>query len=413
MRIAVYGSGGREHALVSAFVSHGHEVIAFPGNPGIAGVAAISPGPFEDIDADLFVIGPEAPLVDGLADVLRGQGKLVVGPGKDGAQLEGSKAWMKEILKSAKIPTASFRTFTEPAKAIEHLNSYDGPYVVKTDGLAAGKGVLVTRNREEAIQDVIEKLNGHAFGSAGTTVVIEEAMEGPELSLLVLCDGTKGVALSPAQDFKRIYDGDQGPNTGGMGAFSPVPNVGKELVDQILSESVDPLIKEFNKRGIDYRGVLYAGLMLTKDGPKIVEFNIRFGDPETQVVIPRVKNDLAQLLFELASGDLKTEPEFISESMVTVVIAAEGYPLSPRVGAVITGAEDVMGDGVQVFHAGTRRSSSGDLVVGGGRVLNVTAKGKDLKSARGLAYESVSLVSFEKMQYRRDIALNASELSGF
>lgn len=409
MKIAVYGSGGREHALVSSFVSHGHQVTVFPGNPGIATMADISPGPFEEIEADLYVIGPEAPLVDGLADTLRARRKLVVGPGRDGAQLEGSKAWMKEILSSANIPTASFRTFTDPGAAVEYLNSYDGPYVIKTDGLAAGKGVLVTRDRDEAISDVTEKLSGKAFGLAGTTVVIEEAMEGHELSLLVLCDGSKGVALSPAQDFKRIYDDDKGPNTGGMGAFSPVPGVGEDLVSQILRDSVEPLIAEFRNRGIDYRGVLYAGLMLTINGPRIVEFNIRFGDPETQVVVPRIKNDLARILFEVASGEIRTRPEFISEAMVTVVLAADGYPLAPKSGAVITGAEDPLPDGVQVFHAGTRRSNSGELLVSGGRVLNVTAKGRDLKAARALAYRSLAAISFEKMQYRLDIALSACE----
>lgn len=408
MRIAVYGSGGREHALVSTFVLHGHQVIAFPGNPGIAEIASISPGPFEEIEADLYVVGPEAPLVDGMADVLRSKGRLVVGPGRAGAQLEGSKAWMKEVLDCAKIPTASFQTFSDPASAVAYLNSYDGPYVIKTDGLAAGKGVLVTSSREEAVKDVTEKLSGRSFGAAGTTIVIEEAMEGPELSLLVLCDGKNAVALSPAQDFKRIYDGDLGPNTGGMGAFSPVPNVGKELVDRILNESIHPLIAEFNRRGIDYRGILYAGLMLTKDGPKIVEFNIRFGDPETQVVVPRVKNDLAQILFEAASGRIETEPEFIPEAMVTVVLAAEGYPLSPRTGAVIEGADRPLPKGVQLFHAGTKRSDTGELVVGGGRVLNISAKGADLSEARARAYSALSLVSFKNMQYRKDIALRAS-----
>ncbi len=410
MRIAVYGSGGREHALVAAFVEHGHEVVAFPGNPGIAKLAKLSQGPFEEIEADLFVVGPEAPLVEGLADLLRGQGKLVVGPGRDGARLEGSKAWMKEVLASANIPTARFRTFSDAESAVEYLGSYEGPYVVKTDGLAAGKGVLVTSRRDEAVRDVVEKLSGEAFGAAGKTVVIEEAMEGPELSLLVLCDGNKGKALSPAQDFKRIYDGDQGPNTGGMGAFSPVPEANQELVDQIMREAIDPLIEEFKRRGIDYRGILYAGLMLTSMGPKVVEFNIRFGDPETQVVVPRVKNDLAQILMEVASGELRTEPEFISEAMVTVVMAAEGYPLSPKMGAVIIGAEDFKRDGVQIFHAGTKRAESGALVVSGGRVLNVTAKGRDIEAARRLAYDSLSQIAFDNMQYRKDIALRASQL---
>lgn len=409
MKIAVYGSGGREHALVDSFVSSGHQVAVFPGNPGIAEIADISPGPFESIEADLYVIGPEAPLVDGIADRLRGSGRLVVGPGRIGAQLEGSKAWMKEILRSAGIPTASFQTFTDSKSAIEYLNSYPGPYVIKTDGLAAGKGVLVTTDRDEAIFDVTEKLSGHSFGSAGTKVVIEEAMAGPEISVLVLCDGHKGFALPPASDFKRIYDNDRGPNTGGMGAFSPVPGVGAELIEQIMNESIDPLIKEFIRRGIDYRGILYAGLMLTKGGPKVVEFNIRFGDPETQVVVPRIQNDLAQLLYEVAQGELKTKPEVIDEAVVTVVLAAEGYPERPISGAQISIDSENLDSAVRIFHAGTRSLGSGELVVSGGRVLNVTASGKNLKAARELAYKTISSVRFENMQYRSDIALRASE----
>lgn len=408
MKIAVYGSGGREHALVDAFVRFGHVVTAFPGNPGIAKVARISEVPFEEVEADLYVIGPEAPLVEGIADRLRDKGKLVVGPGRDGAQLEGSKAWMKEILAKAKIPTASFETFTDLNSAVEYLNSYEGPYVIKTDGLAAGKGVLVTSDRDQAIQDVAEKLSGKAFGEAGMTVVIEEAMEGPELSLLVLCDGKKVFPLSPATDFKRIFDGDKGPNTGGMGAFSPVPGVKEQLVDQIISVSITPLIEEFQKEGIDYRGILYAGIMLTQDGPKIVEFNIRFGDPETQVVVPRVKNDLGQILYEVASGNLTTRPEFLPSAFVTVVLAAEGYPIAPRYGAVITGAEDLDFEDVRVFHAGTKRSDNGELLVGGGRVLNVTASGEDIKTARNTAYQALGSISFEGMQFRKDIALQAS-----
>lgn len=409
MKIALYGSGGREHALADSFVAFGHQVISYPGNPGIAKIAQISDVPFEEIDADLYVIGPEAPLVDGLADALRRNGKLVVGPGNDGAQLEGSKAWMKEILSSAKIPTAAFRTFSDLTSALEYVNSYDGPYVIKTDGLAAGKGVLVTRDRAEAVRDITEKLSGESFGDAGTTVVIEEAMVGPELSLLVLCDGNKGYPLAPATDFKRIFEGDEGPNTGGMGAFSPVPGIDSEIVDRIITDAVDPLIAEFKRRGIDYRGILYAGLMLTSAGPKIIEFNIRFGDPETQVVVPRIKNDLAQMLHEVAAGDLRTRPEFKDEATVTVVLAAQGYPLAPCYGAVITGAEDSFDDGVRIFHAGTTRNEMGELVVGGGRVLNVTAQSANLESARTLAYRSLSRITFEKMQYRQDIALLASE----
>lgn len=411
MKIALYGSGGREHALADAFVTHGHQVVAHPGNPGIAEIAEIFEGPFEEIEADLFVIGPEVPLVEGIADTLRAEGRLVVGPGRDGARLEGSKAWMKEILASAGIPTASFHAFSDVDRAHKYLDSYDGPYIVKTDGLAAGKGVLVTSSRQEAKVDVADKLSGKTFGSAGKTVVIEEAMDGPELSLLVLCDGKKGVPLSPAMDFKRIYDGDSGPNTGGMGAFSPVPGITSETIDEIMKSSINPLITEFIRRGIDYRGILYAGLMMTSRGPKVIEFNIRFGDPEAQVVVPRIKNDLAQLLFEVANGKLMSEPEFVDESMVTVVLAAEGYPGRPAYGAVIEGAE-VAPKGVCFFHAGTSRDTRGELVVSGGRVLSVSARGEDLRHAREHAYDALKLISFEKMQYRSDIALRASEHHG-
>lgn len=407
MKIAVYGSGGREHALTDAFVTHGHEVTVFPGNPGMAQVACVADQQFEEIEADLYVIGPEAPLVDGMADRLRSRGRLVVGPGRDGAQLEGSKAWMKEILLAAGIPTASFKTFNDQASAIEYLNSYPGPYVIKTDGLAAGKGVLVTTDRKQAIDDVCEKLSGHAFGAAGSTVVIEEAMQGPEISVLVLCDGKKGFPLPSASDFKRIYDDDKGPNTGGMGAFSPVPFVDDALIGQIMEESVDPLIAEFLRRGIDYRGILYAGLMITETGPKIVEFNIRFGDPETQVVVPRIKNDLAQMLLEVAQGNLVTKPEVVDDAVVTVVLAAEGYPTNPQYGATISIQNEQLDGNVRIFHAGTKVSRSGDLLVSGGRVIDVTAIGPSLNAARELAYQSIPNVNFNNMQFRSDIALRA------
>lgn len=407
MKIAVYGSGGREHALTDAFVTFGHEVTVSPGNPGISQIAQVADGEFEEIEADLYVIGPEAPLVDGVADRLRSRGRLVVGPGSDGARLEGSKAWMKEILLAANIPTASFKAFSDQSSAIEYLNSYPGPYVIKTDGLAAGKGVLVTSDRDQAIEDVCEKLSGHAFGAAGSTVVIEEAMQGPEISVLVLCDGKKGFPLPSASDFKRIYDNDEGPNTGGMGAFSPVPFIDDALIDQIMEESINPLIAEFVRRGIDYRGILYAGLMITETGPKVVEFNIRFGDPETQVVVPRIKNDLAQMLYEVAQGDLVTKPEVIDDAVVTIVLAAEGYPTNPQYGAVISIQNAQLDRNVRIFHAGTKVSPSGHLIVGGGRVINVTAIASSLKAARELAYKSIPSVNFNNMQFRSDIALRA------
>ena len=334
MIVCVVGSGGREHALAQV-LGRTADVIATPGNPGIAGTTAEGhtltsvPTPAEEIDADLFVIGPEEPLVKGLADRLRAQGKLVFGPGADGARLEGSKAFMKGLLDEAGVPTARFGAFDDVAEAKAFLRSLPGPWVVKTDGLAAGKGVLVTDSLSEADADVEAKLSGAAFGDAGRSVVIEEGLVGEECSLLVLCDGTRLAALAPSQDFKRAADGDAGPNTGGMGAYSPVPFVDDALVGHLVDEAVAPLVEVLRARGIDYRGVLYAGLMLTPEGPKVLEYNVRFGDPETQVVLPRYDGDLASLLAEVAAGRLRTTPRFVPEAAVCVVLASEGYPESP------------------------------------------------------------------------------------
>ena len=304
MRVCVIGSGGREHALAHV-LARTAEVVVTPGSPGIPGSVATPPG---EVDADLYVVGPEAPLVAGMADELRAAGRLVFGPGADGARLEGSKAWMKEVVEAAGVPTARYATFTEPEPAIEYLRTLPGPWVTKTDGLAAGKGVLVATSVDDAIADVRAKLAGETFGDAGRTVVVEEGMTGPELSLLAVCDGTRAVALAPAQDFKRVGDGDTGPNTGGMGAYSPVPAVDDALVDDVMARFVAPTLAELRRRGIDYRGVLYAGLMLTPDGPRLVEYNARFGDPEAQVVLPRMTTDLAELLAAAAAGDLTRAP---------------------------------------------------------------------------------------------------------
>ncbi|MDQ4070504.1 MAG: phosphoribosylamine--glycine ligase, partial [Actinomycetota bacterium] len=291
MRVCVVGSGGREHALAVA-LGRSAEVVVTPGNPGIPGSA---PQPPEEVDAELFVIGPEAPLVAGLADRLRAAGRLVFGPGTDGARLEGSKAWMKQVLAEAGVPTAAYGAFIDVEPALDFLRSLPGPWAVKTDGLAAGKGVLVTGSFEEAAGDVRAKLSGEAFGEAGRRVVIEEGLEGPELSLLCLCDGRRAVPLAPAQDFKRLSDRDTGPNTGGMGAYSPVPMAGPDMVAEVLERAVEPTLAALRARRVDYRGVLYAGLMLTADGPKVLEYNVRFGDPETQAVLPRLRSDLAEL----------------------------------------------------------------------------------------------------------------------
>ncbi len=412
MRVLVVGAGGREHALALA-LARSAEVLVTPGNPGMAGApgTACVPGPPEEVDADLVVVGPEAPLVDGLADRLRARGRLVLGPGADGARLEGSKAWMKELLATAGVPTARHATFEALEPALAHLRSQPPPYVVKTDGLAAGKGVLVTDSLEEAEADLAAKLSGQAFGGAGRRVVLEEGLAGPELSLLALCDGRRALPLVPAQDFKRVGEGGTGPNTGGMGAYSPVPGAGPDVVDEVMDRAVEPLLAELRRRGIDYRGVLYAGLMLTAAGPKVVEFNVRFGDPEAQVVLPRLVPgvDLADLLAQAAAGHLRTEPAWSDQACVTVVLAAAGYPGAPRRGDPITGVEEAgLVEGVQVLHAGTAWDVEGRLVTAGGRVLDVTALGPTLGVARDRAYRAASRINWRGLHFRSDIAKEAA-----
>jgi len=408
MRVCVVGSGGREHVLAQV-LGRTAEVVVTPGSPGIPGSVDTPPG---EIDADLFVVGPEAPLVAGLADDLRSQGRLVFGPGADGAHLEGSKAWMKEVASAAGVPTARYAAFDRFEPALEFLNSLPGPWVVKTDGLAAGKGVLVAPTRADAEADVRAKLAGESFGDAGRTVVIEEGMVGPELSLLVVCDGRRAVPLAPAQDFKRIGDGDTGPNTGGMGAYSPVPGVGDLVVDDVMERFIFPTLAELRRRGIDYRGVLYAGLMLTEDGPRLVEYNVRFGDPEAQVVLPRLTTDLAELLAAAAAGDLTQAPPpaFDTGACVTVVLACEGYPTAPRTGDMIDGIAAAEAAGAMVFSAGVALGSGHDgaLVTAGGRVLAVTGSGPTVAAARDHAYRAVSLISWPGHYYRTDIAREAA-----
>jgi phosphoribosylamine--glycine ligase len=396
------------------------DVVVTPGNPGITGTSPEGhtmtsvDTPPEQVEADLYVIGPEAPLVDGLADRLRADGRRVFGPGADGARIEGSKAFMKELLAEAGVPTARFGVFTEVGPAVEFLRSLDGPWVVKTDGLAAGKGVLVTDSLAEAEADVAAKLSGDAFGSAGRRVVVEEGLTGPECSLLVLCDGERLVPLAPAQDFKRRDDGDLGPNTGGMGAYSPVPTVDEALVGSLVAEAVAPLVTALRARGIDYRGVLYAGLMLTPSGPKVLEFNVRFGDPEAQVVLPRFDGDLCALLAEAADGALVTTPRFTPEPAVCVVLASEGYPEHPRTGDPVAGIDEASAlSGVTVYHAGTAPDpSGGGVVTAGGRVLGVTALGATVDEARSRAYAGVAAITWPGMHHRTDIALEAARADG-
>ena len=405
MKVCVVGSGGREHALAVA-LGRTAEVVVTPGNPGIPGSVDT---PATEIDADLFVVGPEQPLVDGLADTLRAKGKLVFGPGADGARLEGSKAFMKEVVAAAGVPTARYADFDDVDAAIAFLDTLpagpDGGYVVKTDGLAAGKGVLVTTDRAEAEADIRDKLSGSSFGDAGRRVVIEERMVGPELSLLAVCDGQRGVALAPAQDYKRVGDGDAGPNTGGMGCYSPVPAATEAMVERVLDEFVTPTLAELRRRGIDYRGVLYVGLMLTADGPKLVEYNVRFGDPESQVVLPRMTSDLARLLAEAAAGELRSEPTFGEDACVAVACAVEGYPTSTRTGDVIEGLDRLDDlDGVQVLFAGVAAGDDGALVTAGGRVLYVCGTASEIEQARALAYQGVARLDWPGMHHRSDIA---------
>jgi phosphoribosylamine---glycine ligase len=410
VRVLVVGSGGREHALAHV-LARTAEVVVAPGNPGMAAAGVeCTNAPIESVDADLVVVGPEAPLVDGLADRLRADGRLVYGPGADGARLEGSKAWMKEVVSAAGLPTAAHGSFTEVEPALEFLRSLPQPWVVKTDGLAAGKGVLVTDSLIDAEDDVRAKLAGSSFGDAGRTVVIEEGMVGPELSILAVCDGQRAVALAPAQDFKRARDGDAGPNTGGMGAFSPVPTVSDELVREVLDRFVHPTLAELRRRGIDYRGTLYAGLMLTDGGPKLVEYNVRFGDPEAQVVLPRVSSDLAELLAAAAGGDLEAvaPPTFDDDATVVVVLASQGYPGTPRTGDPIAGlAEAAAVEGVTIYHAAVGERD-GVLVTAGGRVLNVVGTGPTIAEARRRAYRGADRVSWPGVHRRRDIAVEAA-----
>lgn len=376
MRVNVVGTGGREHALREV-LGRTAEVVD------------------EVDDADLVVIGPEVPLIQGLADQLRAAGKRVFGPGADGARLEGSKAWMKEVLSAAGIPTARHGTFTSLSPAVEFLSSLPGPFVVKTDYLAAGKGVTVTPSFDEASADVWEKLQHGA-------VVIEEAMMGPEVSLLCVCDGKRAVPLAAARDHKRVRTGDFGPMTGGMGAYSPVDGVDEEVIAKTI---VQPTLDALRERGIDYRGVLYAGLMLTADGPKVVEYNVRFGDPEAQAVLPRFAGDLAAFLAEAADGDLRIEPAFVEDASVTVVLASEGYPGPCRTGDAINGlAEAESQEDVVVFRAAVAEGPDGTPRTAGGRVLNVTAFGPTVAAARDRAYDAASLISWPGMHYRSDIA---------
>ncbi|MCC9196990.1 phosphoribosylamine--glycine ligase [Arthrobacter sp. zg-Y820] len=415
MKVLVVGPGGREHALVRSLLADPYvrEVHAAPGNAGIAGMAAVHAVNASDpaevtalartLGSDLVVIGPEAPLAAGVADALRDAGIPVFGPSKAAAQLEASKAFAKQVMASASVPTAMARVAATAEQAADALDTFGAPYVVKDDGLAAGKGVVVTSDRGAALA------HAQACFDAGGTVVIEEFLDGPEVSLFVLSDGRTVVPLAPAQDFKRIYDGDEGPNTGGMGAYSPLDWVPADLVDDVIRRVAQPTIDEMAARGTPFVGVLYCGLALTSRGMRVIEFNARFGDPETQAVLARLKTPLGGLLLAAAKGELDPmeQLKWDPRTAVAVVVAAANYPEAPRTGDRIRGlkkAEKL--DGVQVLHAGTRLD--GDKVVSaGGRVLAVVGLGQNLQDARDRAYAGVDTIRLDGSQHRTDIALKA------
>ena len=409
MKVVVVGSGGREHAL-AAVLGRTAEVVVTPGNPLIPGSVST---PVEELVADgsvdLVVVGPEQPLVAGLADRLRADGVRVFGPGADGAKIEGSKAYMKMIAEEAGIATARWESFTDVDDAVDHLNAMDGPYVVKTDGLAAGKGVLVTDSLADAVSDVRAKIGGSTFGESGRRVVIEEALVGPEVSVFAVCDGSRTVCLPAAQDFKRVGDGDAGPNTGGMGAWSPLPFIPEGFEEQVARDFIAPTLAELQQRGIDYRGVLYAGFILTDEGPKLLEYNVRFGDPDSQVVLLRMTSDLTALLAAAADGDLTQgpEPTFSDDAAVLVVAASEGYPVAPRTGDAISGIDQAAGvEGVTVLGAGVGQRD-GQVVTTGGRVLNVVGTGPTIQDARTRAYEALGHIAWPGEHHRSDIAAPA------
>lgn len=415
MKVLVIGSGGREHALLwklsqSPSVT---DVYVVPGNDGMSDVASLIPikGNEDIIDfarlmqVDLTVAGPETVLTEGLADEFEKRGMAFFGPSKAAARIEGSKGFAKALMKKYGIPTAAYETFDDEEKAIAYLKANDTyPIVIKADGLASGKGVIIAQSEEEAIDTVKDMLEGHTFSGAGRSVVIEEFMEGEEASMLCFCDGTNVVPMISSQDHKRIFDFDKGPNTGGMGAYAPAPVMTKEMCEEVNVRILRPIVAAMKKEGYPFKGCLYAGLMITSEGPKVVEFNCRFGDPETEAVLPLFDGDLARVMLDCVHGTLSDEAVVWKKACaVDVVLASEGYPASHSSGEVISGIEDAHKAGCLVFHAGTVKKN-GQYVVNGGRVLNVVALADTLAEAKAKAYEGVSRISWRGMQYRHDIA---------
>ncbi len=416
MKVLVIGSGGREHAL-AFFLEKSRMVDRLFWIPGNAGVKDLAESPAINSDdflqlvrfvknegIDMTVVGPEAPLVQGLFDLFSENGLLLFGPSSQGAQLEGSKIYAKELMKQAGIPTADFSEFRDRESTQQYLKMKAPPYVIKANGLAAGKGVVIASSKKQADDVLYDMFEKKVFGMSGTKVVIEEFLNGEEATVLALCDGKNVVPLLSSQDHKPIFDGDKGPNTGGMGAISPAPVVNETVMQRVMDRILRPLIAELNKRGIQYRGVLYAGLMISENNPSVVEFNCRFGDPEAEAILPLLESDLCELIYLTAMGKLSSyKINWKSGYCCDVVVASGGYPGSYEKGKIIEGLEQVqLSEDGYIFHAGTKREG-GDIVTNGGRVLNVVGLGDTLKKAIDSAYRSVGSVSFQNMYYRKDI----------
>jgi phosphoribosylamine--glycine ligase len=418
MKVLVIGSGGREHALVwkiskSPLVK---KIYCAPGNPGIAELAQLIDISVEDIpslihfardeEIDLTVVGPELPLTLGIVDEFKKQNLKIFGPSKQAAQLEGSKNFSKSLMQKYGIPTAEFQAFSNSGKAMNYLKNSKYPIVIKADGLAGGKGVLVAQTFDEAGQFISKVMEKKVFGNSGQTVVIEEYLEGKEISVLAFLDGKSLMPLPEARDHKRAMDHDQGSNTGGMGAYSPVPGISKMFMEEVVNRILKPTQAALLQEGVSYQGVLYAGLMVTSSGPKVLEFNVRFGDPETQVILPRIKTDLVPIFMACIDGTLlKNQIDFSQETALCVVLASGGYPESYQNGFVIQGLDRISkDDNVVVFHAGTR-SIDKKILTSGGRVLSMTSLAQNIEEARELVYRTIHKVHFEKMHYRTDIGL--------
>lgn len=418
MKVLVVGSGGREHALCWKIAQRpGTEVYVAPGNIGMVDVATLVNIKVDDIAGlvdfakaegiDLTVVGPELPLTLGIVDAFQEAGLACFGPNKAAAKLEGSKAFSKELMKKYGIPTAAFDTFTDVDKAKAFVDEIGVPCVVKADGLAAGKGVIICMTREEADKAIEDMLTDHAFGDASATIVIEEYMVGPEVSVLAFADGKTVLPMVSAQDHKRIFDGDKGPNTGGMGAYSPAPVYTEALSAEVNKTIIEPTIAAMAAEGTPFTGILYTGLMLTEKGPRVLEYNVRFGDPETQPIMVRMKSDIVELFQACVDGKLdEAALEWHDEAAVCVIMASGGYPASSEKGVPIHGLDDIAAEEAIVFHSGTAEKD-GEIVTNGGRVLGVTAKDATIKGAIDKAYAAVEKINFDHMQFRRDIGTRA------